>query len=522
MAGRGRQLGRERYLEIRRRLVSYFDRRGRPAADELADETLTRIARTLAQVGEIAVRPPARYCYVVAKFVLLEDVRRERRYVALDESRSAGVAPGGVEADEGWALRERRLDCLDQCLQQLKPAQRELIVEYYADDRRQKIERRRELAKSLGITMNALGIRALRIRDGLMACMGRCHQGRERFSARGPIGLKRHGLQWRKGGVTERRGGGGSTCLSPNEPPSSDVAFCMNDQVLVRYLLGLLSPEDADRLDEASLVDDAIAARLRIVEDDLVDGYVRGTLAGETLARFESHYLSSPRRRERVAFARRFVPVVDRAVAPPVAPPRRSALSVLFRPSILAIAAALLLVASGTLLFQTVRLTRGLSVAQRERVILDRRARELEQQVADLRAGNTGGPREPARMVQPATTAVQEAPAIALMLLPQTRSIASIPTLSIPAGAGSVGLELRLESIEFPRYQVGLKDPAANTIVWRSDWIAAISSAGEPSLRIALPADVLKPQHYSLDLSGQRPGGGPEVIGSYAFEIMPR
>ena len=48
------------------------------------------------------------------------------------------------------AATEYRLDCLDRCLQQLKPAQRELIVGHYADERRQKIERRRDLAKSLG------------------------------------------------------------------------------------------------------------------------------------------------------------------------------------------------------------------------------------------------------------------------------------------------------------------------------------------------------------------------------------
>src|SRR5262245_64048969 len=69
----------ERYIEMRRRLVSYFDRRGRLSADELADETLNRIGRTLEKDGVIATTPPARYCYVVAKYVLLEDVPREGR-----------------------------------------------------------------------------------------------------------------------------------------------------------------------------------------------------------------------------------------------------------------------------------------------------------------------------------------------------------------------------------------------------------------------------------------------------------
>ena len=78
-----------------------------------------------------------------------------------------------------------------------------------------------------------------------------------------------------------------------------------DDDELVGYLLGELSEEDAERLDEMSLVDDEFAARLRLVEDDLVDAYAGGRLSGERLKRFESFYLASPRRREKAAFAKR-------------------------------------------------------------------------------------------------------------------------------------------------------------------------------------------------------------------------
>jgi DNA-directed RNA polymerase specialized sigma24 family protein len=169
----------ERYLEMRRRLVAYFDRRNRPAADELADETLNRVARTLEQGGVIATRPPARYCYIIAKFVLFEDLRRERRYVGLDD-RAIGVdrQPGAGALAEDDALREQRLQCLDRCLELLKPEQRRLIVEYYRDSGRHKIERRRALADRLGISMNALAIRASRIRDTLSRCMEECQHVR--------------------------------------------------------------------------------------------------------------------------------------------------------------------------------------------------------------------------------------------------------------------------------------------------------------------------------------------------------
>ena len=81
---------------------------------------------------------------------------------------------------------------------------------------------------------------------------------------------------------------------------------------LERYLLGLLPDEDAERLDEMSISDDEVAGRLRVVENDLVDAYVRGTLSGEKLERFESFYLSSDRRREKVRFARTFLSAIDR------------------------------------------------------------------------------------------------------------------------------------------------------------------------------------------------------------------
>jgi DNA-directed RNA polymerase specialized sigma24 family protein len=175
----------ETYLEMRRRLSSYFDRRNRLSADELADETLNRIGRTLEKDGTIATTPPARYCYVVARFVLLEDIRRQRTTVALkepwmaDASTVRGAGSGAAEAS--LAEQEERLECLDRCLGELKPDQRELVIEYYRDTGRQKIERRRDLANRLGITMNALGIRACRIRNTLEAGVESCCQQRRRI-----------------------------------------------------------------------------------------------------------------------------------------------------------------------------------------------------------------------------------------------------------------------------------------------------------------------------------------------------
>jgi DNA-directed RNA polymerase specialized sigma24 family protein len=159
----------ERYLEMRRRLVSYFDRRQRRTADDLADETLSRIARTLQEEGVIETTPPARYCYVMARFVLLEDVRRQRKVLRLhSEAAVAARAASLVEPNGRLTTEEERLEDFERRLEKLPLEQRELVVEYYGHAQRQGIDHRRRMAERLGITRNALGIRAFRIREALM------------------------------------------------------------------------------------------------------------------------------------------------------------------------------------------------------------------------------------------------------------------------------------------------------------------------------------------------------------------
>ena len=81
----------ERYLEIRRRLAHYFDRRNCLSSEELADETLNRVARKLEEKGEIVGASSAHYCYIVAKFVLLESARRSEHYqTSLDHTHLPG------------------------------------------------------------------------------------------------------------------------------------------------------------------------------------------------------------------------------------------------------------------------------------------------------------------------------------------------------------------------------------------------------------------------------------------------
>jgi len=265
--------------------------------------------------------------------------------------------------------------------------------------------------------------------------------------------------------------------------PTADTVVDDHDRH-VRYLLGLLPEVENRRLDESSVVDDDVAARLRVVEDDLVDAYVSGQLAPELREPFEQHYLSSPRRRRNVQFARSLLDAVDRAAAAPLDRRRalhpRSAPLRLRRVRALAAVAAVLAVAVGAALFEAARV------------------------------------RQTSRSV-PTSVGLASEPQV--LLLPQTRAGETVPTVVIPASAETVAVQLRLESNDFRSYQVTLTDLVSSRIAWRSDAVVAPTGTAAPSIAFRVPARRLKPQHYSFVLAGQR-AGTPETIASYTFQIV--
>jgi DNA-directed RNA polymerase specialized sigma24 family protein len=155
----------ERYLEMRRRLEDYFWRKRCEFPDRLADDVLNRVARRLEEEGGIP-DPPARYCYIVARFVFLESLRSaERLHVEL---------PAEVRGPDFSDSVDSRLECLEKCIMGLPAGDRDLIVQYYPDEQRSRLEHRRELAARLSLTPNALAIKACRIRARLERCVDEC------------------------------------------------------------------------------------------------------------------------------------------------------------------------------------------------------------------------------------------------------------------------------------------------------------------------------------------------------------
>ena len=161
-----RESGAQKYIEIRDKLVRFFEWRGCPFPEEHADETFNRVAKKISEGEEI--RNPSAYVIGVARLLVLEIIKASsRQREAFEELKYADTQQPDVDS-------EAHIDCLQRCLQQLSAANRELIMQYYQGDKRAKIENRRLLGEKLGLAINSLRMRALRLREKLQVCVEEC------------------------------------------------------------------------------------------------------------------------------------------------------------------------------------------------------------------------------------------------------------------------------------------------------------------------------------------------------------
>jgi DNA-directed RNA polymerase specialized sigma24 family protein len=162
---RDRARAGEKSEAIRRKLIRVFAARGCGEAEDLADETIDRVARRAREIAPAYEGDPASYFLGVANRVHLEYLKRGRARRA--------APPPAPDAEEA----ERRSACLEECMARLAPHARELILRYHAGRGQAGADSRRALADELGVAGGNLRVRALRIRAALKECVVACLEG---------------------------------------------------------------------------------------------------------------------------------------------------------------------------------------------------------------------------------------------------------------------------------------------------------------------------------------------------------
>ena len=168
------------YENLRERLIRFFRWNHCLSPEDLADAALDRLAAKLAG-GSQAIHQPAGFVAGIARMMLHEQHAqsvRERKVLSL----------------LSWAMENRnrrdevsqvRHDALDHCLKQIEVENRNLLDHYYSGSARERIRNRQTLADELGVGLNALRNRALRLRRQLERCMsGQMDKLGERDSSR--------------------------------------------------------------------------------------------------------------------------------------------------------------------------------------------------------------------------------------------------------------------------------------------------------------------------------------------------
>ena len=150
-----------KYEQLRARLIRFFVSKGSSSAEELTDDVINRVIQRIEAVEK--VDDVNLYSYGVAKFVLKESIKKQPQATPL-------------RAVPDVAERDSERECLERCIGQLPSNEQDLILEYYLSSGPSKIEQQRRLAEEMHVSVNALRIRAHRIRQALENCIRECRK----------------------------------------------------------------------------------------------------------------------------------------------------------------------------------------------------------------------------------------------------------------------------------------------------------------------------------------------------------
>jgi len=325
----------------------------------------------------------------------------------------------------------------------------------------------------------------------------------------------------------------------------------LNEELIVRYLLGDLPEEEQTRLEDLAFSDRERMQNILAIESDLIDEYVRGELSNSERQRFERHFLASSERRQKVEFARALAKVIPETTTEDAAQPAMvfapvswwdsfiaslRGLNPAFKFSVAAVAATLVIVVSW-LITETIRLRAQVAQLQAERQTRQSQEETLQQQVAGERARGEDLAaqldRERARRERSEELTRQlerdrsrersnGLSFIASLFLPPgiPRSAADRPKLVVPRAARLAHLQIGLErGDEYESFRVELHTRGGRQ-VWSQDNLRARTGRAGRSVNLNLPVSILDTGEYELVLKGVIAKEKVEDLGYYYFDAL--
>jgi hypothetical protein len=320
-----------------------------------------------------------------------------------------------------------------------------------------------------------------------------------------------------------------------------------NGDSIRRYLLGGLSEQEREQVEQRLMADDDLYQRLLLAEDDLIEEYISGTLSERDQANFSRRFLQVPELRQDVRsimVLRKYaletapqVPINHSPAAPPFSPFdrlkkffMRPALGVAFAAALLAaILVAVWLAAQNSQLRKEVEQLQARQMSQptpqpglREELAAERLRNEqlsaelLRQQ--ELLAEESRKLQQAQSTLAPKHDSGSGLRAVFAFALGTgaVRESGELKKVSVPPDAREVRIRLDLAAADYRSYRAVLQTVEGRE-VFPSRGLRA--SAGM-FLQLRIPAKLLTPGDYQIRLSGVSPSGEAEEIDSYYFRVL--
>ncbi len=255
----------------------------------------------------------------------------------------------------------------------------------------------------------------------------------------------------------------------------------IDDRTLRRYLLGQLGLEDSAHLEDLFFSNDEVFRRLEYAEEELMEEYVGDTLGDTDRASFESHFLSTEQRKNRleaIGDLHRHAQLQDEK---PLSTWEVCREFFRFSPPALKLS-----LAAAALIAIILPAGLGLQLVRNNREYSELQART---HIASL------------------------------LLQPQLRSGGAAPTLRIAEGANLARLELELEGSDYSRFRAAILD-VEGTEVLRFGNVTPTLTDNRVKISIDLPVFSLQAGDYLVELEGAAEGGDFEPVKTYGFRVI--
>lgn len=323
-----------------------------------------------------------------------------------------------------------------------------------------------------------------------------------------------------------------------------------NVDFIRRYLLGELSEQEQEQVEQRLLSDDDFYEQVRIAEEELIFDFVYDEMPTRDRARFTEHALPVPERRQDMRFARALRRYVaehaqskDEATFPgKERAPWLTPFAAFFRRPIIgfALATAFLLTLSLSIwmAIQNQRL-RNQVVELQMRQLPTPTPQDTQEQLASERRRNAElsaelqreqerrssverdleAMKEQEQRRSPSVPPTRTAFASYLLTSGVTRDSGELKKIALPDAKRGIYLQLDLAANDYPSYRAVLKTVGGQKELLTKNMLRARTGGGRITVTLSLPANLLSRGDYQIQLSGVTAAGQSEAVDTYYFRV---